>query len=151
MSKNNLVILCFLFLSTYSFAALSRTYPTSNVTTVRMSAYTDGINTVGLSTDAIKVDDWDVVGSTWSYIPSNQDIHGYWSVNVGTNWVSIPVQWTIKEYTDLIYEESVLRQLNKVADDDIELYMVFPATFAPVGWRGWCLNNAPKPIPTQCP
>lgn len=135
-----------------SWAALSKTYPTSAVTTVRLSAYQDAFNTVGTSTETFETDRWEVLGgSTWTWVPSNQKIDGYWSVAVGTNWVVVPVQWDIKDYSKLLYEESVLRQINKVADDDIEIYMVFPATFAPVGWRGWCLSNAPKPVPTICP
>jgi len=45
--------------------------------------------------------------------------------------------------------------INKIADDDMEEYMVFPSSYVPVDsqpWAGWCLatvNN--KQIAVACP
>lgn len=122
-------------LSANGYAALSKTYPTANTTTLRMDTYQDAIQTI-----------WD------SSVPAG--------INISTT------AWE--------FEKAVI--INKIMDDDMEQYLVWPGTdvahmylldgktvdplkFPPVdartgiaGWRGWCfsiINN--HEVPVVCP
>lgn len=141
-----------LFIPVVTFAALSKTFPTSNVTKVRLSGYYDGIRTTALSTDTIKVGQWDSIASSYTWIHNDQHVDVSYYVYEGTNTVVIPHSMTLQEYTDLIIEETRLRVINEIVNQDLEIYFVWPGTSPPRGWVGWCQGEINgRNIPVLCP
>ena len=122
------------------YAALSKTYPTSPVTTIRMDAYNDAFATIYKSTNAVVTSTWTVVNSSWTLIPSTQTVVFDTAVRASsTTWTIKRSTVTISEYTKMIVDETKLRLINEVLDKDVEQYMVWGGTVAPPGgWLGWC-------------
>jgi hypothetical protein len=122
MSKANSLFFGLLFVGGVSYAALSKTYPTSATTQIRWDAYHDAFKTVWLSTST-------------EFTRINEDGS---TTDFGLSTATI--------------EAIKLKWINEVEDDGIEQYLVFPSTFAPSGWKGWCLQviNG-RNVPAACP
>jgi len=149
-----LSLFLFLFISPMiCFSALSKLYPTSAVTTVRLDAYNDGFKTVYMSTWTIDFSTWVPLGSTWTWIVPEGN------VQVFTLDTSTPIvhssTWSLRDYTDRVIKETELRMINLIVDEAIEQYMVDSSTEPypnPGTWKGWCwilMNN--KWVYGTCP
>ena len=135
-------------------AALSRTYPNSAVTTIRLSAYQDGFETIWKSTWSIEVSTWIPMISIWTYLIPDTTIYGYISEYSSGTWTVKESSWSLSDYNNLLIETVKLRITNEILDEDIEQYLVWPdTTTMPVdGWRGWCLVEVNGTwIPGLCP
>ena len=138
-----------LFLAVVAQGELSKTYPTSPVTTLRLEAYLDTIQSSYANNYEVKTSTWDVLGSSYTYIPPNQTIQGFvWDVAKNTSTAS---SWSIDQYNKLMADEMKQRIYNSILDQQ-EIYMVWPDTNPVSGWRGWCLGTiSGKKIPVACP
>lgn len=150
------LFLLLLFAPLTVVAELSHTYPLSAVTTVRLSAYNDGIFTLAKSTYAFQSSTWDVINTTWTWINPSQTVWGFIStlevVDSTPTWVLHSSSWSLEDFSNNLIQEERLKGLNKIVDDDMEIYMVWPSTEAcPPDWRGWrqgIVNG--KLIPVAC-
>lgn len=142
-------------------AKLNQTYPTSATTFLRMETYQDGFETVYQSSWNINVSTWEIIGSSYTYISSTEPITGFiatissFTYNVDgtttTNWNIQDTSWPMTDFINLIRDETRLRDTNKILDDDIEEYLVWPDTSPPAGWQGWCLKQINEnPVPVTC-
>lgn len=150
MLKKLLFILLF---PAIGYAALSKTYPTSPVTTIRMDVYTDVFTTIYKSTDTVQMSTWTVLNSSWTVIPANQNVLFDTAVKVSsTTWKLQRSTVTIEAYTKMVVEETKLRIMNEILDKDVEQYMVWSGSTTPDGgWKGWCsdiING--KLVPIVC-
>lgn len=122
-------------------AALNRTYPTSATTQLRVEAYNDAIASIWKSNYVIKVDTWAVVVDSYTYIPGGPPLVGWFTDT--SNWTLVSTSWTVSGYNAALVEDAKLKLINQILDEDVEEYMVFPAT-STVGmieaWKGWCLS-----------
>lgn len=146
---NKLAALSFLFLlSSQAKGELTKTYPTSPVTTLRMETYLDAIASVYKSSYTVQVDTWTEALDHYRWVKSSQTIHAYnFDVSISTYKV-FDATYTIQAYSQMVSEEAKFRALDKVLDQ-IEIYMVWPDTSPAQGWKGWCLGSQKIPIP--CP
>lgn len=126
-----------LFIPSLSFGELSKTYPTSSVTTVRLSAYLDEIYTTAKSTWTVEIGTYTFFGSTRTYIDEDQYVTGETYINEGSTWVAHIALWTLQEYSDILLEDAKIRWISETLDKDIEQYLVWPSTNCPAGWKGW--------------
>lgn len=103
-----------------------------------MDAYHDSFNTIWKSTDTFQLETWDVLGASYTWVSNSSPVKAFWTVWDGSTWTVRAIEWSLKDYTDLIYQEGRLRAINEVLDNDIEQFMVWPATGpCPIGWKGW--------------
>lgn len=156
MKVNSLVVFVLLSCS-IAYGALNKTYPTAATTNLRIETYVDAIGTIYKSTFSIPVSTWTYLGSTLTYIPSNQNINGTeWYIKTSTvsinplNGIKLTSQnslvtgysysienstyvvkkstWTIEEYTNLVIKQAKINFLNEVLNNDIEQYLVWGDT-----------------------
>lgn len=155
--KVNSLFLFVLLSCSLAHGALNKTYPTSATTNLRIETYVDAIGTVADSTYTIPVSTWAILGSTYTYVYSNQIVSGVewylkgstsainpmrgikvgssnslvggyvWSLSNSTYTVK-STTWTIKEYTDLVIEAAKYKFIEEILDEDIEQYMVWQDT-----------------------
>lgn len=145
--KRLLLLLAAFNLLAPSQAELSKTYPTSAVTTLRLEAYLDAIQTSSAKDYTVKTSTWDVLGFNYTFIYSTQTVSGY--VWYGSS--SVPSIWTIDQYNRLM-AEGIKNRIYETILDQQEIYMVWPDTNPVAGWRGWCLGViSGKKIPITCP
>lgn len=158
--KRSLKVSSFLLLAFASVcsAELSRTYPTSPVTTVRMDAFMETFRVlVSTPLNHINVNrNWDITKSTsteFVYISSRTDVHVWYAkYEVGlSTWVYRSDTWTLDEYADHVVFVTLLEYLNAVLDNVVEQFLVYPSTAAPNGWAGWCLKEINgNLVPIEC-
>ena len=143
--------------SPLAHGALNKTYPTSATTNLRVETYVDAVGTIYKSTYSVQVSTWFPIGSTWTYILSDQKINGVeWYIKTATTpinplngikltssnglingyswvlenstYVVKSTTWTVGEYSNLIINEAKRNFINEVLDGDIEQYMVWGDT-----------------------
>lgn len=64
----------------------------------------------------------------------------------------VQATWTLQQFLDWRDQDMKVEQILNVANDDMEIYMVWHDTSPPEGWKGWCLGTVNgKQIPVACP
>lgn len=131
------VLFLLLFVPSFLQAELSKTYPSSPVTTIRMDAYIDEASTIYKSTWTVYKGTWTFFGSTRTFLNGNNHVFGRISLDGSTTTVR-QSSWTLNAYNAMLLDEAKQRWISEVVDHDIEIYMVWPSTNSPSGWKGWC-------------
>lgn len=130
---------------------LNKTYPTSPVTVLRVQAYQDAIQSIYDANYDLQYDTWSVIGSSYVYLSSDQIITGYLTDTSQSTWTVVSATWTLSGYNQMLINDLKIKAINTVADQE-EIYMVWPDTSPPVGWKGWCLSlSNGNPIAGVCP
>ena len=138
--RKRLKILAAISLFSVPCWGISKTSPTSPVTTLRFEVLTDAFKNA-YSTYSVSIDTWDVIGDSYTWIPSNQVVRG-WVTDTSTSpWIMKSSTWNISDYTALIAEQSRRQVFDSILDNDNELWLVWPDTSPPMGWQGFCLQG----------
>lgn len=140
----------FLLVPSLLDGALNKTYPTAATTNLRIETYVDGFATMHNSSWTVNVSTWGYLGSTMTWL-NNDNVTGYvYTVN-NSCWTVKQATWTVKNLLELYTESLKTRIVNKILDQDIEQYLVWPSTTAPRDWKGWCLDRINgKDVPITC-
>lgn len=118
-------------------AALSKTFPTSPVTVLRLECYLDVFKTIYNSS----------VTADGSRIVSLSTAPFTLQINPSTSTPRIIYEPGVKTEDEL-----KLLWINEILDRDVEQYLVFPSSEAPTGWLGWCSRKSGiKIVPVPCP
>lgn len=130
--------------------ALNKTYPTAATTNLRIETYVDGISTMHNSTWTVNVSTWGYFGSTMTWI-NNDYVTGYVYTVENSCWTVKHASWTVSNLLDSYMEVVKYKLVDKILNQDIEQYLVWPSTVAPAGWKGWCLDKINgKDVPIVC-
>jgi hypothetical protein len=123
-----------------SWGVLSRLYPTAATIQIRCDAYVDSVKSVDESTWTVAISSWAWLGSTLTYV-NPAVIDGYTAyLNAGTTtYTVLSSSWSLKDYTQMVVDQTKWIAIDKVLEDDTNIFTVWHDTNPPAGWTGYCL------------
>jgi hypothetical protein len=123
------------------FAVQDQWYPTADVTQIRMDTYQDCLDTIYDSTFSVNFASGSVIVSSTVVPTPNQFVTGLYQIDHGSYSSTSLFKISLEDWTKNIILEDRMTFINAIADEDEEIYMVYPGTSAPAGWTGWCQDT----------